>query len=397
MFKFLKNIELEWKILLLAMVILLAFAFPFQQFYLSHLRSGIRQSTDPNLESLLITLVKSTDETNRDQALESLKRHRQWQAFIPIFIREQQQSVLLFSFTLFILILLAATVTVKKLTKPLKNLSRAAEEIGKGNLITIPYRSGGALGTLEKAMNTMQNELEKLREKTKVQAMEMAWRDIARVMAHEIKNPLTPIQLTLDRIQERVDNGTSITMPDLSKFVDRIGTQVESLERLVNDFRSFAREPEPQLSDIEFSPIIKKFADNLEESIRTSVEGDASVHIDPHLFERVLLNLWKNSIEAGATQIVVKIENRDSAIMLYISDNGSGIPKEHLQNVWVPYTTFKKGGTGLGLPVVKRIIESMNGTISLCSSTDKQDHGTTFTICFKDTFENPNSQRKNLS
>jgi two-component system nitrogen regulation sensor histidine kinase NtrY len=383
-FNFFRNIVIGWKILLLAMIILLAFAFPFQHFYLSHLQKGIRQSTDPSLESLLIALVKSTDETNRDQALESLKRHRQWQAYIPIFIREQQRSVLLFSFSLFILILLAAAFTVRKLTKPLKDLSRAAQEIGKGNLITIPYRSGGALGTLEKTMNTMQDELVQLREKTRMQAMEMAWRDIARVMAHEIKNPLTPIQLTLDRIQERVDKGTSVSMQDLTKFVDRIGAQVESLERLVNDFRSFAREPEPQLRDVEIIPVIKKLAGDLEGSIKTSIEGDASVRIDTHLFERVLLNLWKNSIEAGATQIVAKIENRDSVTMLHICDNGSGIPKEQLQNVWIPYITFKKGGTGLGLPVVKRIIESMNGTISLCSSTGKQDHGTTFTICFKD-------------
>jgi nitrogen fixation/metabolism regulation signal transduction histidine kinase len=392
-FKFFRNIEIEWKILLLAVVILLAFAFPFQQFYLSHLQSTINQSTDPNLETLLISLVKSSDETNRHDAAESLKRHRQWQALIPIFIEEQQRSVFLFSFTLFTLILLAAAITVKNLTKPLKDLSKAAEEIGKGNLIVIHNRSGGALGKLENTMNTMQNELEKLREKTRTQAMETAWRDIARVMAHEIKNPLTPIQLTLDRIQERIDNGTALSPPELSKFVDRIGAQVESLERLVNDFRSFAREPEPQLRNVQLRLIIKTLADNLEESIMTSIEGDASARIDPHLFDRVLLNLWKNSIEADSTQMNVRIESTDTTVKLDISDNGSGIPEQNLQKVWVPYITFKKGGTGLGLPVVKRIIESMNGSISMSSSTDKDGHGTVFTIIFnKDTFTNLNSQ-----
>jgi nitrogen fixation/metabolism regulation signal transduction histidine kinase len=384
--RFFKNIEIEWKILLLAIVILLAFAFPFQSFYLSHLQSTIKQSTDPQLESLLITLVKSPDETLRPEAATSLKRHRQWQALVPIFIEEQKRSVFFFSFTLFTLIVFAAAITVKKLTRPLRSLSIAAEEIGKGNLIAIENRSGGSLGKLENAMNTMQNELSKLREKTRIQAMETAWRDIARVMAHEIKNPLTPIQLTLDRIQEKIDNETAISLPDLSKFVNRINAQVESLERLVNDFRSFAREPEPQLREINLSAFIKPVTDDLEETIKTSIQGDATVMIDPRLFERVLLNLWKNSIDAGATRMNVTIESHDQDVALAITDNGSGIPEEHLQKVWIPYVTFKKGGTGLGLPVVKRIIESMNGTITLASSTGKIDHFTTFTILFHKLF-----------
>lgn len=379
---FFKNIEIEWKILVLAIVILLAFAFPFQAFYLSHLQSTIKQSTDPQLESLLITLIKSPDEAIRPEAATSLKRHRQWQALVPIFIEEQKRSVFFFSLTLFILIVFAAAITVRKLTRPLRSLSIAAEEIGKGNLIAIENKSGGSLGKLENAMNTMQSELSKLREKTRIQAMETAWRDIARVMAHEIKNPLTPIQLTLDRIQEKIENETIISLPDLSKFVNRINSQVESLERLVNDFRSFAREPEPQLRDVNLCAVIKPVTDDLEETIKTAIQGDATVMIDPRLFERVLLNLWKNSIDAGATRMNVTIETHERQVVLTITDNGSGIPEEHLQKVWVPYITFKKGGTGLGLPVVKRIIESMNGSITLGSSTDTIDHFTTFTIIF---------------
>ncbi len=382
MIRFLKNIEIEWKILVLAIIILMAFAFPFQAFYLSHLQSTIRLSTDPELEPLLITLVKSPDETIRPEAAASLKRHRQWQALVPIFIEEQKRSVFLFSLTLFILIVFAAAITVKKLTRPLRSLSIAAEEIGKGNLIAIENKSGGSLGKLENAMNTMQNELAKLREKIRIQAMETAWRDIARVMAHEIKNPLTPIQLTLDRIQEKIDNESTISPPDLAKFVNRINSQVQSLERLVNDFRSFAREPEPQLRNVNLYTTIKPVSEDLEESIKTSINGDATVLIDPRLFERVLLNLWKNSIDADATRMNVTIETNQQNIVLSITDNGSGIPSEHLEKVWVPYVTFKKGGTGLGLPVVKRIIESMNGTITLTSSTDKINHFTTFTIIF---------------
>ena len=382
MVKFIKNLEIEWRILLLAAVVLFAFAFPLQRIYISKLRSTLNQSVDPRLEPLLRSFLISGDDSTDLSIAASLKRNRQWQALIPMIIEEQNTAMISLSVVLFFSLLFLAFWSLKRLTKPLRDLAGAAVEIGMGRKAVIRSLSSGALGKLESTMVSMQDELIKLRERARVQGMESAWREIARVMAHEIKNPLTPIQLTLDRIQEKTENGTELNTEDLTRFVDRIGLQVANLERLVNDFRSFAREPEPRCTLIQLRPGIELLASDMQQSIYTSIDGDAYVYADPHLLNRAFLNIWKNSMEAGASQIDVKIRLLEEKLELTISDNGPGIPGEQCEQVWVPYVTFKKGGTGLGLPVVKRLFESMNADIRMVSSTDCTDHGVTMIISF---------------
>jgi len=257
----------------------------------------------------------------------------------------------------------------------------AAEQIGKGIKVSITGGSAGALGKLEKSMAVMQEELLKLREKAHTQGMETAWRDIARVMAHEIKNPLTPIQLSLDRIQEKMDEGCQIEHVELSRFVNRIGTQVINLEKLVDNFRSFAKEPEPQCVEVSVKEICKPLFRELG-SVDLSIDGDAIINVDPHLLNRVFLNLWKNSLEAGASKIHIKVEKFSDKVQISFADNGSGIPEEMCEKVWVPYFTSKKGGTGLGLPVVKRMLQSMGISIRLESSTDQDNHGVTIIMLY---------------
>ena len=164
--------------------------------------------------------------------------------------------------------------------------------------------------------------------------------------------------------------------------MERIGSQVANLERLVNDFRSFAKEPEPRLGVVDLRQIIEPVASDMREFIETSIHGYASVYADSHLLNRAFLNIWKNSMEAGASEINVTIEPANDKIKLVISDNGPGIPAERVGQVWIPYVTFKKGGTGLGLPVVKRIFESIGAETAMVTSTDDGDHGVTLIITF---------------
>ena len=372
---------MEWRILLLAALVLLAFAYPLQRFYISKLGSTLSQSIDPQLEPLLRSCI-SGDNSGDALIAASLQRNRQWQALIPMLIDEQSRALLSFAVVLFVSLLFLAFWTLKRLTKPLRDLAAAAEEIGKGNPVAIRAQSGGALGKLEQRMVSMQDELYKLRERARIQGMESAWREIARVMAHEIKNPLTPIQLTLDRIQEKNEAGQTLTKEELAKFVNRIGSQVSSLERLVLDFRSFAKEPEPQCSLQSVRSCIETISSVMQDSLMTTISGDATVYADPHLLNRAFLNIWKNSLEAGASQMAVQIECQGERFLLRIRDNGPGIPQDTLDRVWVPYVTSKKGGTGLGLPVVKRIFESMGASVRIESSTGNRDHGVTTIITF---------------
>jgi nitrogen fixation/metabolism regulation signal transduction histidine kinase len=383
-----RNLEIEWKIFVLAAIVMIALVYPMQSIYISKLKATLNESIDQNLDSLLRSQIETSNEQSQKTIITSLQRNRQWQALIPIIIEEQSMAMILFAITLFVLLLLLSLLSLKYLTRPLRKLADAADKIGKGQTTPITTTEGGALGKLEFAMSGMQDELVKLRERARAQGMESAWRDIARVMAHEIKNPLTPIQLTLDRIQDRIDKNTPISSEDLTKFIERIGSQVVNLEHLVNDFRSFAREPEPIFSKVVLSKIIKSVSVDLRDSIATNIEGDTVLLTDPHLLQRALLNIWKNSLEAGATIIKVSIEDLQSITNLTIADNGCGIPPDKLEQIWIPYITFKKGGTGLGLPIVKRLFESLNASIELHSSTDSEKHGVTIKITFQKNSEN---------
>jgi two-component system, NtrC family, nitrogen regulation sensor histidine kinase NtrY len=212
--------------------------------------------------------------------------------------------------------------------------------------------------------------------------MEMAWRDIARIMAHEIKNPLTPIRLTLDLLEEKIEAGELVPVCDQRKYLDRIVLQIEHLEKLVDQFRSFAREPEVVLARMELRQLLESFSAGMKPSIDTKISGSACATIDSRLFNQVLLNLWKNSAEAGATVLSVSLQERSGCATVICTDNGPGIPAPQLEKVWVPYVTFKKGGTGLGLPVVKRLVEAMHGEVGMQSICGAQDHGVTVTLRF---------------
>ncbi|NLD92130.1 MAG: hypothetical protein GX639_05615 [Fibrobacter sp.] len=381
MFNFYKNLEIEWKIIIIAILLLVMVAIPLQNVLVNKLKNTLELSTDSNLEPLLRSFIRNdNDSLNRKISL-SIERNRQWHALIPYIVEEQSFAMLLMAIGLFTLLFCFAVWSLRKLTRPLKNLAVAADKIGNGIDVTIVNKEGGALGKLEMSMITMQKELVKLREKAHAQGMENAWRDIARVMAHEIKNPLTPIQLTLDRITDRFENGADITREEIVRFVERISLQVGNLERLVNDFRSFARDAEPSFTKFEIGEIINSIADDMQKVVTTVCTGSVQVIADKHLVNQIFLNIWKNSVEAGATTIYVDVERLDNYAVICIRDNGCGIPQEHLERVWIPYITFKKGGTGLGLPVVKRLVESMNGSITLTSSTGSNDHGVT--LCIK--------------
>lgn len=371
-----KKLEIEWRILLLAAVVLIAFAFPLQSIYISKLQSTLQQSVDSDLEGLLRRFLSTENDSVKAVIGSAIQRNRQWQVLIPIIIEEQCIAMIVLSFVLFVTLLVLAFYALRRLTRPLRMLALAAEQIGKGIKVFIPGGSAGALGKLEKSMAIMQEELLKLREQAHVQGMEAAWRDIARVMAHEIKNPLTPIQLSLDRMQEKMDDGCQIENGDLSRFVNRIGTQVINLEKLVDNFRSFAREPEPQCIEVSVKEICKPLFKELG-TVDLSIDGDALITADPHLLYRVFLNLWKNSLEAGASKIRIIVEKISDKVQISFIDNGPGISEEVCERIWIPYFTSKKGGTGLGLAVVKRMLQSMGISIRLQSCTDQDKHGVT--------------------
>lgn len=216
-----------------------------------------------------------------------------------------------------------------------------------------------------------------------------AWADVARRIAHEIKNPLTPIQLSAERIRRRY--GKTITDDDRTVFdqcIDTIIRQVGDIGRMVDEFSSFARMPKPTMSTSDLRTTVREAAflqsvANPDISIRTNLpEVAVKARFDQRLVGQALTNVIKNATEsvtalpagtAGKGRIDVTITQSDDRITVEVVDNGIGLPVENRQRLLEPYMTTREKGTGLGLAIVKKIMEEHGGGIELLDAPERED------------------------
>jgi nitrogen fixation/metabolism regulation signal transduction histidine kinase len=212
---------------------------------------------------------------------------------------------------------------------------------------------------------------------------ERAWREIAQQVAHEIKNPLTPMKLTLQQLERSVNGGTSVP-EKLQKAILSLLTQVDTLNDIASSFSSFAKMPAPVIQPLEVVSLLKRVADL--HSHGGDIRFDSSrreIHIlgDEQLLGRTFSNIILNAFQAarpGVPCIVwVKAEVREQMVIISIEDNGKGIDPEIAEQIFVPHFTTKKSGSGLGLAIAKQAIEQMNGRLSFETFPLK---GTTFFI-----------------
>jgi two-component system nitrogen regulation sensor histidine kinase NtrY len=214
-----------------------------------------------------------------------------------------------------------------------------------------------------------------------------AWREVARRLAHEIKNPLTPIQLSAERLRRHFSQSPIATRDLVDECTTTIVGEVESLKGLVDEFSQFARMPAPRavLSDLHgvLDDALSLYRGLLAEiEIRTHfADALPKVSIDPEQIRRVILNLVDNSIEAMDRRGVIDIETRHDAnnnlVRVVVADNGPGIPEAEREKLFLPYYSTKQRGSGLGLAIVRRIVVEHGGSIDV---TDNQPRGTRFAI-----------------
>ena len=272
--------------------------------------------------------------------------------------------------------------------RSINNLIIASSNIGKGNLnVKVPeIKSDKDMEILNENFNSMINQLKTQQEKLIINERHEAWESLARKLAHEIKNPLTPIQLTIDRLKNKYyDKLPKSEKEDFYKNLKIIAKQIKQIENLVNEFSDFARMPKPILKNNNLIPIINDNI-NLLKGIDSSIAINLSNNLDKvflisdnEQLSRVFLNLIKNSIESikekndinsnftGKIDIEI-IDNNDS-IVFSISDNGIGFSnlKNDIKDILNPYFTTKEKGTGLGLAIVNKIINDHNGSIKFIS------------------------------
>ena len=285
------------------------------------------------------------------------------------------------------LIFLSITIGIKfasRFFKPIVNLIAAAENISIGNLNTkVPLiETEKEIDKLNKNFNLMIDQLKAQQDKLLLTERHEAWRDVARKLAHEIKNPLTPIQLSIDRLKDKYLKKilSENDKENFENYLKTINRQINNIEHLVNEFSDFARMPKPVLKKISINEVIKRVV-NLHSFSNKSInfnflckKENILVKADEEQLNRVFINLIKNSIESimdkskkngeFAYKIDIEIKEINNYIYCTIDDNGIGFSNENLNKIVKPYFTTKVKGSGLGLAIVNKIINDHDGKIN---------------------------------
>jgi len=274
--------------------------------------------------------------------------------------------------------------------RSINNLIIASADIGKGNLdIKVPeIKTDKDMEILNKNFNLMTEKLKSQQDRLIITERHEAWESLARKLAHEIKNPLTPIQLTIDRLRNKFSEVLSseqkTNFTDSLKIIDK---QIKQIENLVNEFSDFARMPKPILKNNNLVNIIDdnlKLLKTLDENIEIdliSKKKEIFYRSDNEQLSRVFFNLIKNAIESVQEKcleitntkgkISIEINDYDDYIEFTIEDNGKGFKNlENIKKILNPYFTTKKKGTGLGLAIVNKIINDHNGSIKFANLKD---------------------------
>ena len=280
-----------------------------------------------------------------------------------------------------------------RLTKPIINLINASDSISKGALDTkVPeLETDEEFKQLNMNFNLMINRLKEQQDKLLITERYEAWESVARKLAHEIKNPLTPIQLSIDSLREKYKNKLSSDSKNFEKYLETINRQINDIEKLVNEFSNFARMPRPILKKVDVLQIINKSLDFVKLTSKNTINLKTNITKkfiigDEDQLNRVFINLIKNSEESFLEQlqkepdfkgnIDIEIIDNNDYIAIRITDNGTGI--KDAKKAMTPYFTTKKTGTGLGLPIVTKIINEHSGNFSI--KNRRNETGTLVTI-----------------
>jgi nitrogen fixation/metabolism regulation signal transduction histidine kinase len=274
----------------------------------------------------------------------------------------------------------------ERIADPVNRLTRATRRIARGDLdARIAVTSSDELRRLVEDFNRMAADLKRQREELERTQRIEAWADMARQVAHDIKNPLTPIQLSAEHVRRvNVDRGRPLS-PVLDECVRAILTQVKLLRQISAEFSSFASAPTPRPEPSALAELVHDVVEPYRAGLeRVTIAVDVPkalplVNLDPTLFARALTNMIENALHAmpgGGTLRIVARQETNTAVV-EVSDTGVGMDADDLKKIFEPYFSTKATGTGLGLTIAKRNIELNGGTIEVRS---QRGVGTTVVI-----------------
>ncbi|MBJ6367534.1 sensor histidine kinase [Snuella sedimenti] len=291
----------------------------------------------------------------------------------------------------FLLVLIMAIVIAfllsKYITKSLKTISDKinATRLEKSNEKIDINDTSEEITALVNSYNSMIDELEESAVKLATSEREQAWREMAKQVAHEIKNPLTPMRLTVQNFQRKFDPNDESIHQKLEEYSKTLIQQIDTMSSIASAFSTFAKMPAQKNETLNVVEIVKLALDIFNEDyiVFNAASDDIIAKFDRTQLIRVVTNLVKNSIQSMPDniipRIVITVEANQKDVMITVADNGTGVSEENKHKIFEPKFTTKTSGMGLGLAMVKNIVETYNGTISFVSQKDK---GATFKVRF---------------
>lgn len=275
----------------------------------------------------------------------------------------------------------------KNLTKTLTAFSEIIADLNifEKDFKPLKYYRNDEMNSLVKAYNRMVLTIQDQRERLSFKEKEAAWREMAKQVAHEVKNPLTPMKLTMQNFERKFDPQDPQIKEKVSRLSTTIVHQIDTIASVANAFSQFAQMPEKNNEDLnlnnEINNILSVFSDN---KVFTHFNKEnIMMRMDRVYLSRIITNLVTNALQAAQEgrelMVNVDVEKINKRIKITVQDNGTGIPQEKLSKIFEPNFTTKTSGMGLGLTMVRKMIEDYDGEISVASTEGK---GTTFTISF---------------
>jgi two-component system, NtrC family, nitrogen regulation sensor histidine kinase NtrY len=276
-----------------------------------------------------------------------------------------------------------------RVSRPIEQLAHAAEEVAGGNWdVRVPQRGHDEVSVLARSFNHMTEQLVSQRDRLVQTERVAAWRELARRLAHELKNPLFPLQLTVENLVRARNLPPAEFEEVFNESTTTLGTEIANLKTIIGRFSDFSKMPKPELERIDAKDVIERVRAFYE----SAAGRDAAIHFavdvadsllpmdaDPELLHRALSNLVLNAMDAmpdGGT-LTLSARPADETVELRVSDTGTGLTPEECERLFTPYYTTKQHGTGLGLAIVQSVIADHTGTIAVES---RVGGGATFII-----------------
>ena len=381
------------QIILLVVLLVVTSVLFFRDFFINSFQSFSETSetlsTNEKSRKLYEDYNLQLDEVHRDQFRKDIEEimstEKQKEIARHVFINEIELYSKFIFFFLTVSVIILFLISFYFITRPLKRLQDATIQLSQGNLsVSVKESKFSPLNDLIISFNTMFQELESNRKKIIQAEKDAAWRDMARILAHEIKNPLTPIRLSLERLEMKYASKSKDLDAVFSNVTTIIHEEIDNLQTFATEFSKFAKLPEAVMKYYDVNKQLAEICTPYQTELKIDLKLEEKLPLlfaDKIQVKQILENLIQNSINAAKDDCIIKISTSftDSIIYISIQDNGSGINTKNINEIFKPYFTKSRGGTGLGLAIVKRIIESHGGSINVKSQVDI---GTTFNLSF---------------